>query len=251
MYAELFVADNLLMDMLVARLAAALLSVRPPFGRLAGSAALSAAAAALAVYLLPESARLPLRLPLLILLALAQPVTSFRGLVRAALATLAASLAAGGCALAVACMGGGGGANGLYPAGLPLRLALIAAFCAAFLPRLFKWLLRRRIKNERTVRLEYEHAGLVHRCEAMIDTGDRLTEPMTGLPVAVVFSPVRESRASLPIPVVTPAGEGILYGFRPKWVRVEGRRTDCVIAFSRRRLPAEAIIPPELAAPEI
>ena len=53
MYVELFLLDNLLMNLLIMRLAAALLSVRPPLYRQAAAVAFTACYAALAAYLWP------------------------------------------------------------------------------------------------------------------------------------------------------------------------------------------------------
>lgn len=249
MYVEIFLIDNALMDLIAVRLAAALLSVRPPLARQAAFSALSAAAAAAAVYLVPQGARV-LLLPLLLpLLALALPVKSLRGLLGACLAVGAATLLTGGCALAAALAMGGGGAHGVIRGSVPLRVFLVFAAAASFLPGAVRRFMRQGCTRGLSAGFTVEAGGLEWRFAAMVDTGNRLTDPLLGLPVAVVACRGLERFAHIPVPVVTPAGSTVLYALRPKRAAVNGTPVDCLVAVSKQALPADAILPPELVPP--
>ena len=245
MYIEIFILDNFLMDLLITRLAAALLSVRPPLFRQMGACFCSALIAALAAYRLPALSSPWLRLPQLAALTLALPFSGVRGFAKAAGTTLFSTLVTGGCALAAAVLTGGGLESGFVSGGIGLRAALFGALAASFLPRAARKMLLRRLPKELSARLELRHAGLELRFTAAVDTGDRLTEPISGLPVAIVRCEALEGAARLPIPTVTPAGRSVLWGFRPERAAVNGRPVELVIAVTSEKLPAEAIIPPE------
>ena len=246
MYIELFLADNVLLNLLIVRLAAAMLSVRPPLHRELGCAAISAAVAALAAFRFPLLQSPFFRAPLLLLMALALPFKGTRAFLRAALAVLAATLTVGGCALAVACLFGGGFENGGLRGGIPLRAATVAAAAAAFLPRAARRLLSRRVRNSFRVNVTLLHGGFVRRFTALVDTGNTLHEPVSGLPVAVVRCRSLERFAVIPISVSTAAGKAELRGFFPDRISVNGVETACFVAVTRERLAEEAIVPPEI-----
>ena len=250
MYLELFLLDNLLMNLLIVRLAAALLSARPPLLRQLGAAFLSAASAALAAYLFPWLRRAAFRLPMLAVMALAIPVSSPRGFLTAAAATLFATFAVGGCALALAYMTGGGALDGVLAGGIGMRTALVSAAAASFLPRAARRILRRRQKNLGSARLVVVHGGIARRFNALVDTGNSLCEPVTGLPVAVVRCRALERFADIPIRVSTAAGGATLMAFRPERISVDGREVDCMVALTRAGLSEEALIPPDITHAE-
>ncbi|MBQ1818127.1 MAG: sigma-E processing peptidase SpoIIGA [Clostridia bacterium] len=251
MYVEVFLIDNALMDLIAVRLAAALLSVRPPLARQAAFAALSAAAAAAAVYLVPQGVRVLLFPLLLPLLALALPVKSPKGLLRACAAVAAATLMTGGCALSAALIMGGGGAHGAIRGSVPLRVFLVFAAAASFLPGAVMRL--KRAGGEAGLRTEFtvEAGGLEWSFTAIVDTGNRLKDPWLKLPVAVVTCRGLERLARIPVPVVTPAGSTVLYALRPDRAAVNGTPVGCLVAVSKQALPAGAILPPELIPPPL
>lgn len=246
MYIELFLADNLLLNLLIVRLAAAMLSVRPPLHRAIGCSALAAVIAALAAFRFPLLQSPIFRAPLLFLMALALPFRGIRAFFRAALAVLAATLTVGGCALAVACLSGGGTVYGGVRGGITIRAAMITAICASLLPRAAGRLLRRRVQNGFTAKVVILHGGFVRRFTALVDTGNTLREPVSGLPVAVVHCRALEKYAVLPVSVHTAAGRAELKGFFPEKISVDGVETACFVALTRERLCEEALIPPEI-----
>ena len=246
MYIELFLLDNLLMNLLSVWLAAALLSVRPPLYRQAAAVIPAAVYSAAAAYLWPVLGRPWLRILPLLAMALALPFTSLKGYLTGCAAMLFATLAAGGAALCTAFLTGGNAGGGFITAGIPLRAALLGALGVSLLPRAARRLMKRRIRSGTLARLTVEHRGIKRGFTALVDTGDLLTEPVTGLPAAVVFCPALKAYAKLPLRVNTAAGEHVLYAFRPEKVFVDGTPVDCVIALAARPMSADAVIPPEL-----
>ncbi len=248
MYIELFLLDNLLMNLLIMRLAAALLHVSPPLYRQMAAVISAAAYAALAAYFKPVLAVLPLRVLPLIMMTAAMPAKSVRGFLTSALSILLATLAVGGLAFFIALAGEGSLDGGFIHAGVGLRKALIIAAAASCLPRIARSILRRRIKNGLTVELAVVHRGLERRFAALVDTGNGVVEPLTGLPVAVVRCPAFKSFAALPIEVATASGRCVFYAFRPDKMSVDGVPVAGLVALAEGAFAAEALVPPELAA---
>ena len=247
MMIELFLLDELLLNLLIVRLAAALLSVRPPLYRQLGAAVCSALTSALAAYLWPWLTSVWARPLLLGLMASALPVKGAGGFARAMGAVLFSTLVIGGAVLAFALASGGGVSGGFIEGGITLRAAVISFALASFLPAAARRILRRRIKNEVCVRVAVLHRGVLRSFVGMVDTGNTLAEPISGLPVVVIRCRALEPYAKLPLPVVTAAGRGSLNCFRPEKVSVSGTPVDCMVAVTRERISAEAIVPPELA----
>lgn len=246
MYIELFLADNFLLNLLIVRLAAAMLSVRPPLHRAIGCSAAASVIAALAAFRFPLLLNPVFRAPLLFLMSLALPFRGTRAFFIAALAVLASTLTVGGCALAVACIFGGGIVNGGISGGITLRAAVITAVCAAFLPRAARRLLRRSVRNSNSVSVVILQGGFLRRFTALVDTGNTLREPVSGLPVVVIRCRALEKYAVLPISVSTAAGSSELKGFFPEKISVNGVETACFVALTREKLAEEALVPPEI-----
>lgn len=246
MYVEVFLLDNLLLNLLIMRLAAAILSLRPPIIRTAAVCTVSAAAAALAAYRFPVLRNVFLRLPLLFIMAAGLPVSGARGAKRLGVfllnsgAVLLSSVTVGGCAAAITYI-----LDGSPTQGTALRTAVLTALAASFLPAAARRLLRRRLKNERTARVLLLHDGSLRSFTALVDTGNTLSEPVSGLPVAVVRCEALKKYAVLPIPTQTAAGRVVLLGFIPDRLSVNGREVACAVAVAGD-IGAEALIPPDL-----
>lgn len=158
-----------------------------------------------------------------------------------------------------------GGQVETLPAPLPfwgiLLLALLIAFAVSLL-------LRARQKRPATVQVEIGDAdGALSPLTGLVDSGNLLAEPLSGLPVILVdresadFLPaelrfLREGSAPTPtarlrlIPYSTAAGEGILYGYLPRVVKIGGKlRSACVAVAPLPDDPsrdAQAILPASL-----
>ncbi len=247
MFAELFFADNLLMDLIALRLAAAMLSVRCP-PRRAFAFALAAAVAAACAFPLEYQMPFPVKLLVPALMAFALPARGLPARLGAVLALFASFFAEGGAAVAAAFMLGGIG-SGITPA----QAALGAAF-AAGLPIIIRRLLARRVPEGMALRLE---AGLAPEgggppirieCAALVDTGCSVTEPLSALPVVILPEkrfPTAAKRAGIPIPIRTANGAGVIYALRPRYLTVDGRPAEALIAFMKTRT---ALAPPCLAS---
>lgn len=246
MFIEVFLLDNLVLDLLILRLAAALLSARPPLWRQLAAALAGAAAAALAAYVWPALRSAALRAPLLLMMSFAFEARGLRGRLAVCAAVAFASLVSGGAALAAAQLTGGGAHDGLITAPMPLRAALAGALLVSALPSAARRMASRRVKGAGLVRLTVLHKGVLRRFTALVDTGNTLAAPISGLPVIVLNCRALARFARLPIPVVTAAGRTSLPAFRPERASVCGRQVDCLIAITRERLSAEALVPPVL-----
>lgn len=278
MYIELFLLDNFLMNLLTLRAAAAMLSRRLKGSRaalvsLVGAAAAAAAAAGGAMFV-----TLPAKLAATLLMALAFPPRSFRELLHSAAALFLSAAVSGGAVLLTAFAFGGTFRSGVIYGAIPVRAALLGAAVTAFMPRSIRKILSRRVRSEQLVRIEYEFtvsntksaANTRHKsvrtgikvikedkrtfsaeCLGIIDTGNALFEPISGLPVIVVNPrrhPELSSAASVPIPVRTAAGESLLFGLKPKKLLINGFPVEAVLApgAGGAKLDA-ALVPPVLA----
>ena len=153
----------------------------------------------------------------------------------------------------------------------------MGAAAAAFMPRSIRKILSRRIRNEQIVHIKYEFAAPnSNRCEknkssheskssgitilkrdkrifsaeclGIIDTGNALSEPISGLPV-IVLGAKRHSEfaqaANVPIPMRTTAGESLLFGLKPKKLLINGCPVEAILAVGAK-LDA-ALVPAVLA----
>lgn len=249
-YIELFLLDNLLMDLLILRLAAAMLSVKPRWKRTFPAALIGSAAAALAAGGAVFMLSLPFKLLSVMLAALALPFRRLRGYLRAVLAVFVSSVTVGGAALLAALLTGGTVKGGALIAPLPLRSVLIGAAAAAYLPRIINRMLLSRSGREHTAALEAElRGGLRIECAALVDTGCTLFDPVTALPVVLVSRkryPRAAELAHIPIPVRTVAGGCVVYALRPAQLLVNGAPVAALVAFTDTET---ALIPPALLSP--
>lgn len=158
-----------------------------------------------------------------------------------------------------------GGQVETLPAPIPFWGLLLLALLIAFVVSL---LLRARQKRPATVQVEIgDDDAPLTALVGLVDSGNLLTEPLSGLPVIVVdrasadFLPaelqfLREGSTPPPtprlrlIPYSTAAGEGILYGYLPRVVRIKGKSRSACVAIAP--LPADpsrsvqAILPASL-----
>ena len=184
---ELFLLDNLMMDLLMLHLAAAIgaLRLRPVA---AVAAALGGAVyALLSLTAVPLLRTLPCKLLLCVLASL--PLThGLRELPRALLALFLSACLTGGLLLALTLLLGGTLSGGALVGTVPLRVVL----------------------EDRTLELT-----------AFADSGNLLTEPLSGKPVVVVermLMPLTEG--GRPVPYAALGGDGFLYAVQPRLIQV-------------------------------
>lgn len=217
--AELFVLDNLLMDLLMLRLAAAIgaLRLRPVAAVLA--AFLGAVYALLSMSALPQLTAL---VPKLLLCAAASlPLVSApRDLPRALLSLLAAACLTGGLMMALCLLLGGSLSGGALIGTVPLRVALLGAAAAALLPRPVRAFFSAVRGRSRRVRLRIVFDDRTLELTALADSGNLLTEPLSGKPVVIVSRALMPQTArGRPVPYAALSGGGVLYAVRPRLVQ--------------------------------
>lgn len=239
MYIELFLLDNLLMNLIILRLASAMLSVRAnilltTLFALAGAAVAALGAGGAALLLSPIA-----KLILTAFMSLALPAHGAKRRVLAFLAAFVSAAAVGGVVMLISLTLGGEMLFGAVYSGLSLRTALIGGALAAFLPNLIRRILSRRIENSQTVRLSILlKTGEKIECAALIDSGNLLFEPVSALPVIVLSAKKYAGAAKLadiPIPARTAGGGCTLHALKPLRIFINGSEVDAIVAFSAAR----------------
>ena len=242
MYIEVFLLDNMLMDWLILRLAAALGGYPlAPARTIAGS--LGGALYALGAVFWPLAGGLVGKVAAGCLLALALSPRSWRDYGMCLLCLFAAAFVAGGFALALALSTGGTVRQGAVWGGLPLRTGICVALGVSFLPGAARRILYRRRSGR--LRLALEYGGQRYELEAIIDSGSSLYDPLTSLPVIVAHIPALAPDAHIPVPIKTVQGNGILFAFKPQSITLNGRPVKCLVGLSPSPLQGtEALVPP-------
>ena len=236
---EGFLLDNLLMNLLMLRLCSALSGL--PVRRLAGfgAALLGAIYALLSVAVLPA---LTLPIPKLLLgCALVLPMVYHRrDYGRALLFLYLSACLMGGVMLCVCILFGGSLTNGVLIGTVPLRIALLGAALCALLPRLFRELRRMFDSRQKQVRLRISFSDRTVELMALVDSGNLLTEPVSGKPVVIVQQGVLKQPLEncRPVAFQTLGGAGFLSAVQPRRISVFYRRWHALDA-----LVAESPVP--------
>lgn len=273
-YGDIYLAVNFTMDFLALYLTARAMKLPVRLMRLSFSALLGAIYA-LASLLLPDgnvlSAFTALAVPFLLILIAFRPADR-RETLRALAFFWVISFLLGGAATAVSYFVAKwakreaviGGQVEILPADLPYwGLLLLGLLIGAMVSLLLR--LRKKLPQTVTVEIGESETALVSLI-GLVDSGNLLAEPLSGcaviltdraaatfLPSELTFlqdggTPNLTPRLRL-IPYSTAAGEGILYGYLPRIVRVNGKpRAACVaiapLPEGERR--TDAIIPATL-----
>ena len=254
-YGDVYLMGNFTMDYLALYLTAKAVKHPPKPLRIALGASLGALYS-LAALFLPDENPLSLFTSIAIPFLLILVSLGWQGSIRAMLTPLAAfwgiSFLLGGAATAVSYLVGRwadrealiGGQVESLPGDLPYWGVLLVALLAG---AVISFLLRGRKKLPSTVTLTVgEDGATLSTLTGLVDSGNLLVEPISGravilvdrrsadfLPTELAFlrtgaSPTLTPRLRL-IPYSTPSGEGILYGYLPKIVAVNGKaRSACV-----------------------
>jgi stage II sporulation protein GA (sporulation sigma-E factor processing peptidase) len=238
-YVELFLLQNFAMDALVLSLALRLAQRKPVFWRVALAAALGSCYALAAYW--P-----PLRF-LQGLLFRATCILCMCGLALRGL-TLRSWLRTSGFSLvALICLGGTGyglmemlGARGfgLWQAIFTAVLGAMAMVALSLPLRRAKPEFRRRV-NLRLGEKELDLIGL-------IDSGNALTEPLSGLPVMLIDPGLAKGlhpEKLRPVPFTALGAEGVVDAFYPDSVLLEGEKMDWFVAIYPGDLDCGALLP--------
>lgn len=262
-YGDIYLIVNFTMDYLALYLTAT--AIKHPHRPLRTSiaAALGAIYSLLSLFLpdhTPLSFFTTAALPFLLILITFHAQASWRELLRATAAFWVISFLLGGAATAVSYLLGNwakrealiGGQVEALPGELPYwGILLIALIAGAILTRLLRG--HRKLPSTAILEAGEEESSLV-RLSGMIDSGNLLVEPLSGaavilvdrsvasfLPPELAFlatgePPVLTPRLRL-IPYSTPSGEGLLYAYLPRVVKINGKLRNACIAIAD--LPSE------------
>lgn len=220
MYIELFILDNALMNILILRLAASICAFKTSHLRFITAALLGAFYAAAALAFLPELLDWHFKILLGGVMTLAVWDGRWKTLPKTAIALYAATFLIGGAMWALMGLAGGSMKAGIFYAPVPVRLVLIVAVIAALLPRVIRNWIRERALSRRFTKIKITHNSKEYDFQALIDTGNDLFEPLTGLPAVVAYAPELAEYAWMPVPYETVGGGGFLQAFKPDKIEV-------------------------------
>ncbi len=217
---ELFLLDNLMMNFLMLRLAYALEGVKPFPWRMWLASALGAIYALLSMTVAPVLAAFLPKMLLGMVMALPLMETP-RQYPKAVLCLYIAACLTGGVMFGLAMLFGGSFRGGAFVCTVPVRLALVAGCCCALLPQVATRMMRAITQRPLKVRLIMGFHDRTLELSALVDTGNLLVEPISGLPVIVVrpgLLPIADE--GRPVPYRTVNGQGILRAIKPQQIRV-------------------------------
>lgn len=249
MYLELFLMDNTLMNALILRLACAFLSLKPR-GAVLWAAAFCGALYAVFSEIWPILQAFPCKLAVGALMALALSGLRTRRFLLLWCAVLLSAVAIGGLSYALLFLFFFPGT--ILESDTKLRLALITASLAVFLPGLVRKLLARRTIASLTVRIMQD--GAVHEFVGIIDSGNLLEDPLTGIPVILVYAPQLHTEGLQLLPYTTLDGLGSVFLLYPDVIEIKRTQdfvqVNAAIGISRTHLPY-ALVPAALVSTEI
>lgn len=244
---ELFLADNLMMNYLILRIAAVLTGEKKRVFFMLGVSAAGAGYAALSLSVLPA---LMGPVPKMLLTAfMALPLArSWRRYLKGLFCLVLCACLLGGLMFGLVLLTGGGVTGGYYLATVPVRVVLATAFIGALLPRAVATILHALRLRSLRVKLRITLEDRVLLLNALVDSGNLLTEPITGKPVVVLRPGIFSKEGGLPVPFHTVSGTGVLFAHRAKKIEVfDGcwREADALIAPGKEPIgAADAIIGP-------
>ena len=176
---EWFLLDNMAVNLLLLHLAGALGGMEMKPGRAVLVSLLGAVWDALALGRFPRLLSLPGRVACLLATAF---LVGRREYLRAVLSLLVASVILGGALLLLT--------GGTLLGALPLRVGVYSLCLLPLLIRGMRYLVRRGFEGACVRRVRLEAGGSVRELTAFLDTGNLLTEPLSGLPVVLVGAEV-------------------------------------------------------------
>ena len=243
MYIELFLLDNTVMNALICMLAGALCSRRARVGRTALFSFGGAVYAAFAMHF-KLLMTFPFKLALCAVMGMAMPFKGAKEYITGLVAMFAAAFITGGTAFFIVYATGGAVTEGGLYGSVSLRVMLIAALAAAAMPSLCRRMKRAKLAAEGVGKLTIKHAGGIYELNAKVDSGNTLAEPLSGLPVIVVYLPQLRNEANIPISARTVSGEEILFGLKPQYISFCGIELDAIVAISNIPTHPQGLIPP-------
>lgn len=255
---ELFLLDNWLMNCATLCCSAALSGLGFRKTLAPAFCLLGAVYALLALQIGQWLLSLPVRIAFGLVLALGLRCNSWKSYARAVSCVLLSAFLLGGLLLLLTQQRGMQGAygmvNGIVVGTVGMRAVLCCVAVAAMLPRLFRYL-RTAARIERSLlRMRVSLAGRRFDVLAMLDTGNLLTEPITGLPI-VLLADCPNTGQGYPVQFCGMGGAGEILCTHATnaevWVNGEWRETDVMVARAPYAIRgAQAIIGTAALPPE-
>lgn len=216
---ELFLLDNTLMNALVLLLASAFTGFRmhrlPAFLSALGGAVY----ALIALWFLPMLLHPFFKIVVGLVMVFALRFTGKYGYLKASGAVSLAALLMGGLVFALTFLTGGTLQQGVLVGTAPARIALCSITLCALLPRVIRALRNAQCLSSHSVRIRITQAGKQKELSALVDTGNLLTEPVSGLPVIVVQQ-FQNQQWGKPVPYATIHGTGTLNACKPERIEL-------------------------------
>lgn len=247
---ERFLIDNALMNYCVFALTAVWIGIRIRLLPTLFVSLIGAVYALLSLFVFPVLREWYLKIPCFLLMTL--PLFRSGGSYLRILPFLLLSAAtAGGFALMLTLLFGGSvTADGTILGTVPVRAALLCAAIAATLPRLMREILQIRKKHALHTDIVVQLRTNTYRLRAIVDSGNLLREPVSGLPVLLMDrAPDSES---IPIPFGSMQDNGLLLGERVQMLILPeygGSTVDCICARSPQPIVGAQAILPESVLP--
>ncbi|MDO4572933.1 MAG: sigma-E processing peptidase SpoIIGA [Clostridia bacterium] len=217
---ELFLLDNMLMNYLVLRLASVLCGKRLRAFVSLPAALLGALYALLSMSAAPILSAILPKLGFGALLALCLSDRG-RGYLRALIALYLSAFLLGGVAFGVTLLVGGRLSGGALMGTVPLRAILVTAALCAALPRAALSLIAAYRGRTRHVRVRVELSDRAFIVQALVDSGNLLREPVSGLPVVLIRQGLLPKASGRPVPYMSLGGSGFLNALRPVRISVQ------------------------------
>ena len=222
MYVEFYILDNLIMNLLILRLAACMLGVKPVFWRITLCSSLGAVYALSALFI-PWLLSPALKILLCFLMALGLPLQGIKNIFLQAGAVAISTFATGGLTYALALLTGGGFESGFLVASIPIRILLYTATVLTLLPNVIRRIRRKSIGLTLEMQVIIEHDGRTIYLNGLIDTGNSLRDPLTGMPGVLISCPPLYKYANSPVICHGAFSSNILYGFKPDSIKISGQ----------------------------
>ncbi len=237
---EWFLLDNTLMNLCVLLLAGALSGLRIRLPLSVGLCLLGGVFALLSLWVFPVLLKPVPKLLFACVLAFGLRADGWRAYLRGLLCVLLCAALLGGLVLLLTALlddGALGLKNGALVGTVETRVVLIAIAFAVMLPRILRALRNAARTVSLHVPLRFTLDGAELELDALIDTGNLLNEPVTGLPVVLVCATSMGKREEgYPVRYCGVNGEGLLYARRVQAakIRIDGiwHSTDIMVARS-------------------
>lgn len=229
MYIELYIFDNFLMNFLIIKLSEAILGRKANKWLKVGICLFAAIYALFAFYVQVMNLWV-FKIVLCVIMALPFRPKSVRDVLSSVGAVFVSTALIGGATFALVYAFSGDFRGGVLYAPSGIRVLLYSVSVGLMLPIIFRKLAKRRVKAQMQVPVRVVHKGIECEFVGIVDTGNLLTEPLTGLPVIVMYSPNFIEFCEVEIPYADISEAGMLKAFLPDRLFVDEIEVSAFVA---------------------